>query len=124
MPRSAARRRHRPGVPAGRGGDRRECDHRVRRAGRREAGGRPPAAKPGNDPDEEKSKREAEHGQPRGTARRSVGVPRHTGRPLPPYDVQGSTFPADGPEGPTTHRSTRAASRPAALPVLHCVFRC
>ncbi|MEU5475335.1 hypothetical protein [Streptomyces lydicus] len=86
--------------------------------------GAPPAAKPGNDPDEEKSKREAEHGQPRGTARRSVGVPRHTGRPLPPYDVQGSTFPADGPEGPTTHRSTRAASRPAALPVLHCVFRC
>ncbi|MFI9358300.1 hypothetical protein ACWGQL_27465 [Streptomyces lydicus] len=86
--------------------------------------GAPPAAKPGNDPNEEKTKREAERGQLRGTARTSVGVPRHTGRPLPPYAVQNAAFPADGPEGPVTNRSTRAASRPAALPVLHCVFRC
>ncbi|MER7288889.1 hypothetical protein ABT387_24575, partial [Streptomyces lydicus] len=63
-------------------------------------------------------------GQPRGTARTSVGVPRHTGRPLPPHGVQDAAFPADGPEGPAPHRSTRAASRPAALSVLHCVFRC
>ncbi|WP_329393426.1 hypothetical protein OHA45_05055 [Streptomyces lydicus] len=86
--------------------------------------GAPPAAKPGNDPNEEKNKREAERGQPRGTARSSVGVPRHAGRPLPPYGVQKASFPADGPEGPAPHRSTRAASRPAALSVLHCVFRC
>ncbi|MER6310508.1 hypothetical protein ACWCXK_18160 [Streptomyces sp. NPDC001739] len=87
--------------------------------------GAPPAVKPGSDSDEEKTKRDAERGAPRGTARSSVGVPRHAGRPLPPSGPDGPALPsADGSHGPAAGTSTRAASRPAPFPVLHCVFRC
>ncbi|MFG2831427.1 hypothetical protein ACGFWI_28825 [Streptomyces sp. NPDC048434] len=85
----------------------------------------PPAAKPGYDTNEEKTKREAERGQPRRTARTSVGVPQHTGRPLPPFSA-GAVAPAGTQASgvPSAGSSTKAASRPAGIPVLHCVFRC
>jgi len=85
----------------------------------------PPAAKCGCDGSEEKSKREAERGQPRRTARTSVGVPQHPGRPLPPFHA-GTVAPVAAPASgsPAAGSSTKAASRPAALSVLHCVFRC
>ncbi len=84
-----------------------------------------PSAKCGGDGNEEKTKREAERGQPRRTARTSVGVPQHTGRPLPPFSA-GAVSPAAAPAAgkPAAGSSTKAASRPAALSVLHCVFRC
>ncbi|MGW7574417.1 hypothetical protein [Streptomyces sp. NPDC054765] len=85
----------------------------------------PPAAKPDNDTSEEKAKREAERGQPRRTARTSVGIPQHTGRPHPP--CSGSTTAPDTTapsRAPAPGSRAKAASRPAALPVLHCVFRC
>lgn len=87
--------------------------------------GTPPATKPSYDTKEEKTKRESERGQARGTARTSVGVPRHTGgRPQSAYRdgaLDASTV-SDG--RPSAGSSTKAASRPVQLPVLHCVFRC
>ncbi|MFI0715888.1 hypothetical protein ACH4SK_35795 [Streptomyces inhibens] len=81
-------------------------------------------AKPSSDNNEEKTKREAERGQPRGAARTSAGVPHHPGRPLPPY-TNGPPAPhaATASGGPSAGSSTKAA-RPVSLPVLHCVFRC
>ncbi|MGW3013399.1 hypothetical protein ACWC9R_31925 [Streptomyces sp. NPDC001219] len=84
-----------------------------------------PAVKPSYDGGEEKAKRAAERGQPRRTVRTSVGIPHHTGRPLPPFSGGGSplhAFPAASV--PAAGSSTKAASRPLELPVLHCVFRC
>lgn len=87
--------------------------------------GLPPAVKSGCDGSEKKAKREAERGQPRRTARTSVGVPHHTGRQLPPW--------RGGPVAPFTAltsgaaasgSSAKAAARSAQLPVLHCVFLC
>lgn len=87
--------------------------------------GAAPAVKPGYDGTEEKSKRESERGQPRRTARTSVGVPQHTGRPLPPFGAGTVGLVATAASGaPAAGSSTKAASRPAALSVLHCVFRC
>ncbi len=84
-----------------------------------------PAATCGCDGNEEKTKREAERGQPRRTARTSVGVPQHSGRPLPPFSA-GAVAPTAAPAAgsPAAGSSTKAASRPTALSVLHCVFRC
>ncbi|MEU5208455.1 hypothetical protein [Streptomyces sp. NPDC020742] len=86
--------------------------------------GAPPAVKPGDDKNEEKSKREAERGQPRSTARASVDVPRRTGRPLPPYGTHDTIHRSRASEGAPAGHSSKAASRPERLPVLHCVFRC
>lgn len=83
------------------------------------------AVKPGYESEEEKAKREAERGQPRRTARTSVGVPQHTGRPLPPFSAGALTPVATTASGdPAAGSSTKAASRRAGLTVLHCVFRC
>ncbi|MFE1173905.1 hypothetical protein [Streptomyces sp. NPDC058773] len=84
-----------------------------------------PAVKPSYSTTEEKTKRAAERGQPRRTVRTAVGTPHHTGRPLPPFSGGGPaphTTPASG--GPTAGSSTKAASRPVEIPLLHCVFRC
>ncbi|MFD5394744.1 hypothetical protein ACFWJW_11020 [Streptomyces sp. NPDC127097] len=83
-----------------------------------------PAAKPSYDSTEEKTKRAAERGQPRRTVRTAVGVPHHTGRPLPPlYSAAApDTVPASG--APKAGSTTKAASRPVEIPLLHCVFRC
>jgi len=83
-----------------------------------------PAVKPSYDTTEEKSKRAAERGQPRRTVRTAAGVPHHTGRPLPP--LSGITAPHALPASghPTAGSTTKAASRPAEIPLLHCVFRC
>lgn len=85
----------------------------------------PPGTKPSYDTDEEKTKRESERGQPRSTPRTSIGVPRYTGgRPLSSYRA-GAFDTSTVPDGrPSADSSTKAASRPVQLPVLHCVFRC
>ncbi|MEW9518044.1 hypothetical protein [Streptomyces tubercidicus] len=84
-----------------------------------------PAAKPSYGSAEEKSKRAAERGQPRRTVRTAAGVPHHTGRPLPPLS-NGPTVPHTLPASgrPLAGSSTKAASRPVEIPLLHCVFRC
>ncbi|MFI5520799.1 hypothetical protein [Streptomyces platensis] len=83
-----------------------------------------PAGKPSYDSTEEKTKRAAERGQPRRTVRTAAGVPHHTGRPLPPLSgvAVPHTLPASGT--PKAGSTTKAASRPVELPLLHCVFRC
>ncbi|MFF8787930.1 hypothetical protein [Streptomyces sp. NPDC015125] len=84
-----------------------------------------PAVKPGDDSKEEKAKREPERGQPRRTARTSVGVPQHAGRPLPPFSAGAVAPIATTDSGaPAAGSSTKAVSRGAGLTVLHCVFRC
>ncbi|WP_433854799.1 hypothetical protein [Streptomyces kronopolitis] len=87
--------------------------------------GLPPAVKSGYDGSEKKAKREAERGQPRRTARSSVGVPLHTGRQLPPRHggpVAPCAALASGAAAPGS--SAKAAVRSVPLPVLHCVFLC
>ncbi|MFF4607740.1 hypothetical protein ACFY12_34005 [Streptomyces sp. NPDC001339] len=84
-----------------------------------------PATKPSYDSKEEKTKREkrdSERGQPRGGARTvgSCGSDAPAQRPSrtePPDAATASGHPAAG-------SIPRAESRPAQLPILHCVFRC
>ncbi|MGW7022914.1 hypothetical protein ACWGGS_26730 [Streptomyces decoyicus] len=85
----------------------------------------PPAAEPDHDGTEKKAKREAERGQPRRTARLTVGIPQHIGRPLPPFG-EGVKLPVAAMSSgvPSAGSTTKAASRPAEIPLLHCVFRC
>ncbi|MEU8785087.1 hypothetical protein [Streptomyces sp. NPDC048637] len=84
-----------------------------------------PAVKPSYGSTKEKSKGKAERGQPRRTVRTSVGNPHHSGRPLSTLSGTGlvsATTPVSG--DPTPGSTTKAASRPDSIPVLHCVFRC
>ncbi|WP_411138890.1 hypothetical protein [Streptomyces sp. C10] len=84
-----------------------------------------PAVKPAYNSAEEKTKGKAERGQPRRTVRTSVGNPHHIGRPLSPVSGAGVTSDAaPAPADPTPGSTTKAASRPDSIPVLHCVFRC
>ncbi|MEU9122611.1 hypothetical protein AB0C96_22570 [Streptomyces sp. NPDC048506] len=85
--------------------------------------GTPPATKPSYDSKEEKTKREVERGQPRGAAR-TLRTPRHTGRAQPPYHRHAAPDATTASGRPAAGSSTKAASRPTQLPVLHCVFRC
>ncbi|MFG2288464.1 hypothetical protein ACGFOU_20655 [Streptomyces sp. NPDC048595] len=82
------------------------------------------SAQPAGDTNEEKTKRENERGKARGSAHTSIGVPRHGGRPLPHGNVDRLRHGAEETDPVPAHRSTKAASRPERLPVLHCVFRC
>ncbi|MFI6770823.1 hypothetical protein [Streptomyces sp. NPDC050355] len=82
------------------------------------------SAQPAGDTNEEKTKRENERGKARGSAHTTVGVPRHGGRPLPHGDVHRLRHGAEETDPAPAHSSTKAASRPERLPVLHCVFRC
>lgn len=91
----------------------------------RMSAGIPPAVKPGYDSTQKKTKREAERGQPRRTARTSAGVPHHTGRQLPPWGggpVAPFTALPSGAAAPGS--SAKAAGRSVQLPILHCVFLC
>ncbi|QIK10293.1 hypothetical protein SLV14_007127 [Streptomyces sp. Je 1-4] len=84
-----------------------------------------PAVKPTYSSAEEKTKGKVERGQPRRTVRTSVGNPHHIGRPLSPVSGAGVTSDAaPAPGDPTPGSTTKAASRPDSIPVLHCVFRC
>ncbi|MFJ4526899.1 MULTISPECIES: hypothetical protein [Streptomyces] len=84
-----------------------------------------PAVKPTYNSAEEKTKGKAERGQPRRTVRTSVGNPHHIGRPLSPVSGAGvASDAAPAPGDPTPGSTTKAASRPDSIPVLHCVFRC
>ncbi|MGY5127637.1 hypothetical protein [Streptomyces nigrescens] len=84
-----------------------------------------PVVKPTYGSTKEKAKGKAERGQPRRTVRTSVGNPHHIGRPLSPVSGAGVTSDATPTPGdPTPGSTTKAASRPDSIPVLHCVFRC
>ncbi|ARF54005.1 hypothetical protein B1H19_07220 [Streptomyces gilvosporeus] len=69
---------------------------------------------------------EDEHGGPWRAARTAVGVPQHSGRPLPPCRTDPTSAPTvvtgPAPDGGTARAA--ASSGPLELPVLHCVFRC
>ncbi|GAU70151.1 hypothetical protein SSP35_17_00040 [Streptomyces sp. NBRC 110611] len=84
-----------------------------------------PATKPSYDSKEEKTKREkrdSERGQPRGGAR-TVSSPESNDPAQRPTHIEPPD--AAAPSGhPAAHHTTKAVSRLAQLPVLHCVFRC
>ncbi|KIZ16281.1 hypothetical protein [Streptomyces natalensis] len=69
---------------------------------------------------------EDERGGPWRAARTAVGVPQHSGRPLPPCRTDPTSAPAvvtgPVPDGRTARAA--ASAGPLELPVLHCVFRC
>lgn len=82
------------------------------------------SAQPAGDKNEEKTKRENERGKARGSAHTTLGTHRHGGRPLPYGNVDRLRHGAADCAPAPAHSSTKTASRPERLPILHCVFRC